>query len=493
MLHASLLPILALFPAQTPAQSQFTERPGELEFTGRMIVRPIVDAQATAVSRLEGLVIRDFPETREYVVRVPEGMDENSISRAWMATGDYEYVEPDWLCFPLGDPNDPEYGNQWHHVNMESSQGWDLITGDSNQIISWCDTGVDHAHPDLAANLIPGYNAPDQLEEINGGDTSDINGHGTHVAGCLGAIGNNGVGVAGVTWNMQLMPVRVSNSSSGGAYLSDILDGARWAADNGAKTVSASYSGVDNSSVGTTGTDVKQKGGLFFYAADNNGTNHSGFDYPDTIVVGATDSSDQKPSWSSYGKAIDVAAPGVGILSTVVGGGYQAWSGTSMATPVANGVAAMIFAVNPWFTPDQVQARLYASCDDIGAPGEDNIHGHGRVNLRKAINAGLSGDLVLSVTPLVAGSQATLSLSGASAGQFVWFANSLSGTAVYQISSLMTTAGLNNPNLITRTSANASGNATFSRVLPNSAAGINVWLQAVTIGDSSNLVAEQIQ
>ncbi|MDP6850595.1 MAG: S8 family serine peptidase, partial [Planctomycetota bacterium] len=322
--------ILFAFPAQS-TPTQFIERHGELEFSGRMIVRPVSNAPASAVSRLDNLVIRHFPETREYVVSVPEGMTENTLAAAWMATGDYEYVEPDWLCFPLGDPNDPEYGNQWHHVNMESSQGWDLITGDSNQIISWCDTGVDHGHPDLAANLIPGYNAPDQLEEVHGGDTSDINGHGTHVAGCFGAIGNNGVGVAGVTWNMKLMPVRVSNSPSGGAYLSDILDGARWAVDNGAKTVSASYSGVENSSVGTTGTDIKLKGGLFFYAADNSGRNHSSFDYPDTIVVGATDSADQKPSWSSYGKAIDVASPGVGILSTVVGGGYQAWSGTSMA------------------------------------------------------------------------------------------------------------------------------------------------------------------
>jgi len=345
----------------------------------------------------------------------------------------------------------------------------------------------------LAANLIPGYNAPDQLEEINGGDTSDINGHGTHVAGCLGAIGNNGVGVAGVTWNMQLMPIRVSNHPGGGAYLSDILDGARWAVNNGAKTVSASYSGVENSSVGTTGTDIKLSGGLFLYAADNNNTNHSSFDYPDTIVVGATDSSDQKPSWSSYGKAIDVASPGVSILSTVRGGGYQAWSGTSMATPIANGVAAMIFAVNPWFTPDQVQDRLYSSCDDIGAPGEDDVHGHGRVNLRKAINAGLAGDLVLSSTALVSGSQATVQVSGADAMERVWFASSITGTAVNQIPGALTTIGLGSPRLLAQTTADIAGTATYSGTVPPPSFGITVWLQAVAIGDSSNLVVEVIQ
>ncbi|MCH2112883.1 MAG: S8 family serine peptidase, partial [Planctomycetes bacterium] len=226
---------------------------------------------------------------------------------------------------------------------------------------------------------------------------------------------------------------------------------------------------------------------------DNSNTNHSSFDYPDTIVVGATDSSDQKPSWSSYGKAIDVASPGVSILSTVRGGGYQAWSGTSMATPIANGVAAMIFAVNPWFTPDQAQDRLYSSCDDIGAPGEDDVHGHGRVNLRKAINAALAGDLILNSTQLVAGNPGTVEVSGASAQEQVWFARSITGTSVNQLPGAFTAIGLGNPRLLAQTKADSNGVATYSAILPPLSSGITVWLQAVVIGDSSNIVVEVIQ
>lgn len=493
MLTLLLLASSPFLQAAPQAEPSFVEQPGVLEFTGQMLLHPKVRGDEEAAARLAPWLIRHLPETDLYVVRVPEGMTENSIAAAWMATGDYEYVHPDWMCYPIGDPNDPQYGSQWHHVNMESSSAWDLITGEANQIISWLDTGVDHAHPDLAAGLIPGYNAVDQQEEINGGDTSDVHGHGTHVAGCLGAIGNNGVGVAGMAWPLQLMPVRVSNSSSGGAYMSDLTGGATWAVDNGALTISASYSGVEQSAVDTVGTYVKNAGGLLFWAAGNSATNNNWFDWLDVIIVGATDINDNKTSWSSYGTAMDLVAPGDGILSTVVGGGYQAWSGTSMAAPLANGAAALIWAANPYLTPQQVEDRLMAGCDDLGSPGKDPTYGWGRVNLRNSVEGGLQGDMVLSVTPLTAGQAVTFSVSGASASLNVYFGYSLTGWAVVNIPGLGAAAGLAGATQIGIQRADASGNASLNKTVPVGAGGLSVWLQAVSLGDSSNLVATSVQ
>ncbi|PCH76836.1 MAG: hypothetical protein COB96_06630 [Planctomycetota bacterium] len=491
----SLATLFFIFPQNqfnvTP--NEFVEKAGELEFTGRMIARPVERDLPAVWSRLAPLSLRFIDETNEFIVQLPEGMNENSFAAELMATGNYEYVHPDWMCYPIGDPNDPKYGDQWHHGVMKSSSAWDLISAASGQIATWVDTGVDHSHPDLAASLIPGYNSADQLEEINGGDTSDINGHGTHVAGCIGAIGNNGVGVAGVVWDIQLMPVRCSNSSNGGAYLSDILDGARWAADNGAKTVSASYSGVENSSVGTTGTDLKNKDALFFYAAGNSGDNWSWFDYPDTIVVGATTSSDVITSWSGRGLALDLVAPGVDILSTVVGGGYQAWSGTSMATPLANGVAAMIFAANPWLSADDVQTRLYESCDDLGPAGEDDTYGMGRVNLRAAVGAAITGPMELDVPVLVAGQVATVSIQTAPPNSTVYFGYSVVGIGVKDIPVLETTAALLNPQLLGIVTTNAAGVGSYSAQVPAPATGVLLWVQAIAQGTSSNYLERTVQ
>jgi len=242
-------------------------------------------------------------------------------------------------------------------------------------------------HPDLLPSLVPGYNAASGKAEADGGDTSDINGHGTHVAGCAAAIGNNLIGVVGVGWNFKIMPIRVTNSPSGSAYLDDLLEGARWAVDHGAKVISASYSGVESSAIQSTGAYIRSKGGLYLYAAGNSSTNLSWFDHPDVVVVGATDPNDNRAWFSSYGKAVDVFAPGTDIWSTYLGGTYAPLSGTSMATPIANGVFALVWSFNPKLTSQQVELIVERSCDDLGAKGNDNTYGWGRVNSFKALKS----------------------------------------------------------------------------------------------------------
>ncbi len=323
------------------------------------------------------------------MVRVPRGMDEEAFARRLLATGVFEFVEPDWICHPRNVPNDPEYYLQWHHQVMQSEAAWDFVVGDPCAIAAFVDTGVDLNNGDLAASLVPGYNSVDDLPQSQGGQVDDVEtgGHGTSVAGCIGAIGNNGVHVAGVAWNIGLMPIRTTNWFNGQAYLSDILAGALWAVENGARTVSVSYTGVQSSSVKTTGSVVRGLGGLLIWAAGNDGNDLGNFDWADVVVVGATDSGDVRWSSSNYGKPIDVTAPGVNIWTTKKGGGIIARTGTSFAAPLVNGVAAMIWAMNPALSPDEVKGILYASCDDLGPAGEDDEYGHGRVNLFQAVTA----------------------------------------------------------------------------------------------------------
>ncbi|HRJ49433.1 MAG TPA: PA14 domain-containing protein, partial [Phycisphaerales bacterium] len=194
----------------------------------------------------------------------------------------------------------------------------------------------------------------------------------------------------GIGWNFKIMMIRVEEPGWGYAYLDDLLQGARWAADNGAKTVSTSYSGVDYAGVGTTGTYCKNRGTLHLYAAGNDGRDLSWFDYPNTIVVGASHSGEDRAGWSAYGKAVDVFAPGESILSSCIGGGWCYASGTSMATPVANGVCAMIWAARPSLTAQQVENILFATCKDWGAPGNDDVYGWGRVDTYDAVKAAVS-------------------------------------------------------------------------------------------------------
>ncbi len=379
---------------------RFAERAGELEFSGELVVRPRQDLSPersrTARARLAPYARVYYASVDEYIVRVPRGAGregvrgsgENDMAAALMATGDYLYAQPNWVCYPLQTPNDPGFAAQWHHTNMQSTLGWDISTGSPPIVVAITDSGVDLTHPDLQ-NRVTGYNAVDDLAEVDGGQIGDVasSGHGTHVSGCAAAKGNNGAGVVGLGWNLSFMMCRVSNKTSGGAYLDDLAQGARWTIENGARSVSASYTGVSGPSVGTTGDYIDSIGGIYLYAAGNSNSDLWNFDHANVIVVGATTQADTKASFSSYGLAIDVVAPGVDIYSTLKNGTYGLMSGTSMATPLVNGVIGMIWSVNPALTNHEVRDILFNSCDDIGDPGDDDIFGHGRVNLARALAA----------------------------------------------------------------------------------------------------------
>jgi len=404
LIKTAVLSVVFGLAATSFAQLKFTPKPGVLEFTGELIVRPlqtsalvqrgwtvsqIRTADTSARTRLAGRTRRYYPEVDEYVVRVPAGSNENLYANELLNTGSYEYVTPNWRCFPVGNPNDLLFGQQWHHPVIKAPQAWSLWTGSSSFTTAFVDTGILKSHVDLKNLLVPGYNSEDGKTEAQGGDINDINGHGTHVSGCGSAEGNNTIGVSGVGWNFRVMHVRCSNSPGGGASFDAILGGARWAADNGAKTISASYSGVDFPEVGTTGTYIKSKGSLFLYAAGNDNRDLSGFRHADTIVVGASAPGDTKAGFSAYGRGVTLFAPGVNILSTTRDGGYGPASGTSMATPVANGGLALTWSVNTGLSPDDVRNIFFSSCDSIGS---SSIFGFGRINVFKSVTAAIASN-----------------------------------------------------------------------------------------------------
>ncbi|MDP6128706.1 MAG: S8 family serine peptidase, partial [Planctomycetota bacterium] len=277
-----LATLLLSLPFQDP-QPIFVERPGELEFSGNLIARPVQSDAALHEYALVSMepfdLVEHFADVDEFILRVPEGMTENTASAGLMATGAFEYVEPDWTCFIVKKPNDPMFGMQLWHRNIQSEDAWNIQTGNSSYIAAYVDTGVDLNHPDLQASLVPGFNSVSDKAQSSGGDVSDQNGHGTNCAGCIGAIGDNGKGVVGVCWNVSIMPIKTTSGSGGSSSMSNLTQGARWAADNGAGSVSVSFSGVESSSVRSAGDYCDGKDCILLWAAGNSDTNLSGFDW----------------------------------------------------------------------------------------------------------------------------------------------------------------------------------------------------------------------
>jgi thermitase len=212
-----------------------------------------------------------------------------------------------------------------------------------------------------------------------------VRGHGTYVAGAAGMIANNGAGSAGVAWGAKIMPVRVSNAD-GYVYWSTAAQAINWAADKGARVANLSFNGVSGSSTVKSAADyMRSKGGVVVASAGNT----SGLlTYPASdsfLVAAATDSSDNKTSWSSYGEYVDVAAPGLSIYTTANGGSYANVSGTSLSSPITAATVALMMSANPKLSPADVDKIIKSTALDRGTAGWDQYYGHGRIDAAKAV------------------------------------------------------------------------------------------------------------
>jgi len=243
------------------------------------------------------------------------------------------------------------------------------------------DTGIELTHPDLAANIIGGYNAIDPTKSAN-----DDNGHGSHVAGII-AGADNAIGVLGVAPQASLLAVKVLNRRGSGFY-SDIIEGIQWSVNNGAQVINMSLGGsADSTALHNAIIAATNAGVVIVVAAGNSGPGDNTVNYPgkyaEVIAVSATTSSNVLASFSSRGPEVDLAAPGYNIYSCYKGATYKTLSGTSMATPHVAGVAALVIAsgING---VENVRARLQQTADDLGAAGKDNLYGYGLVDAEEA-------------------------------------------------------------------------------------------------------------
>jgi serine protease len=286
-------------------------------------------------------------------------------------------------------PDDPKFSDQYAPQQVESDVAWDTTLGDSSVTISVVDTGVQYDHEDLSANMDGsesnyGQDFVDNDEDPYPDVLSDEY-HGTHVSGCAAATVDNGTGVAG-QGNSSILSAR-SLDESGSGSTSDIADAVEWSADQGAEIINMSLGGGGYSDTMKNAVSyADSNGSLCIAAAGNDGKNSVSYPaaYSECVAVSAVDSNEQLASFSNYGSEIELAAPGVDVLSTTTTdrGTYEKLSGTSMATPVVSGVAALTLA--QWnLTNSELRNHLKGTAKDIGLSSEKQ--GCGQVNAANAV------------------------------------------------------------------------------------------------------------
>ncbi|MGH9150695.1 MAG: S8 family serine peptidase, partial [Acidimicrobiales bacterium] len=325
-------------------------------------------------------------------------------------------------------PNDPGWPGQDHLRTLRFPEAWDVAKAGTPTVVAVVDSGVDLTHPDLAPRLVPG-------RDFVGNDAvpQDGHGHGTFVAGIVGAATDNGAGIAGASWGAAVMPVRVLGDDGAGTDI-ELISGIRWAADNGASIIVLALAGYgDNPSLRDAVDYAAGRNVVVVASAGNDGAPLPQYPaaYPSALAVGATDALGRLVNFSQHGPWLDLVAPGSGIASTALGGGYATGSGTSFSAPIVAGVAALVRTQNPAWSAAEVARRLAATAQDRGPVGLDDGYGFGVVDAWAAVGGPLpapvppaAGDgfepnpTALRAVPIGASTSATTSPEG----DVDWFA-----------------------------------------------------------------------
>ncbi|MDZ7316759.1 MAG: S8 family serine peptidase [candidate division KSB1 bacterium] len=346
-----------------------------------------------------------------------------------------EYAQPNFIYRLQAIPNDPNFPNQafWRQIN--APQAWDITHGSPSILIAILDTGVDYLHQDLQDNI---WRNPNEVEDgidndANGyiddlygwdfvtsgvnaaagedvsfedNDPMDRHGHGTHVAGLASAVTNNGIGVAGAGWSCRILPLRIGyKTTDGGGSIStsSALKAIEYAVDNGASIINMSFGAIGNDYALRDWMRFAFENGLVIVKAAGNNNSNIGY-YPDVenwvLSTAAVDAGDRKTSYSNYGSWVKVSAPG-DVFSTLPGNRYGILSGTSMAAPIVAGVAGLVRAVHPDWSPAQVLMHVVDTADDIDSvnPRYAGLLGrHGRVNAYRAVSEPFASKPDLAIT-----------------------------------------------------------------------------------------------
>ena len=390
--------------------------PGSASVT-RVIVRFAADASSQ--ERADMRAAADVKRDATLPVRGLELVDPEPGVSVSAAVADLErldgvvYAEPDHVVRQTAVPNDPLLSYEWDMSAIRAPEAWDVTTGSPQVTVAVVDTGIDASHPDLSPNLWtnPGESGAGRdtngldddgdglIDDVHGWDfvdgdaqPDDGNGHGTHVSGTIAARGDDGVGVAGVTWSTAIMPLRVLGDDGSG-YVSDVVTAYAYAASSGARVVNASlgggsYSRAEHDAIAAAPNT------LFVVAAGNDGADDDAtpeypcdYDLANVVCVAASDHDDTLASFSNYGTTnVDLAAPGVDIASTWPGGRYALLDGTSMATPHVTGAAALVLAHDGTLGVAGLRAALLSSVHPVAALAGRVATG-GRLDVAAALSA----------------------------------------------------------------------------------------------------------
>jgi subtilisin family serine protease len=414
-----------LFFLATACALAVSAAPNELRHVaGRLLAQPIFSANQRALAATytrSGIRIHHtISGINVHVLQTPEGAEEQ-VAAALMKTGLFTYVEPDYIATAATTltPNDPNFSSQWHLASINAPSAWSITTGAAGAPIAIIDSGVDSTHPDLSSKLVAGWNF------VTGtSNTADDYGHGTAVAGVAAAATNNGIGIAGVSWNNPIMPLVVIDSTGSASY-SNIDSAIQYAADHGARIINISLGGPSSSSALQSAVNYAWSKGAVIFAASGNSSTSTPM-YPaactSVVAVSGTEPNGTLASFSDYGSYIDLAAPGDSILTTMSGGGYGYWEGTSFSSPIVAATAALALSVKPGLSASALVNLLEQNADPLGGySGWNQYFGYGQVDAYKTVVA--AQNVVGDTTP------PTVSINGPANGATVSGTVQVTGTA----------------------------------------------------------------
>lgn len=372
----------------------------------------VSESMAEAIITLYGSRrLKKIPRIDVHQIEVPRTLTVREMIDILSLNPEVEFVEPNYYVRLAITPNDPLFKYQYalnnpggtllvpgspqgkSRADIRACEAWEETKGVKEVLIAVIDSGIDLLHPDIKTKI----RSSGRDFVNNDFDATDDHGHGTHVAGIAGAATNNNEGIAGVAWNCEVLPLKVIDKEGSGLY-SWVAEAIIWAADNKADVINLSIGGDEPSQTLESALRYAyEKNVTIIAAAGNDG---GPVLYPAAydnycLAVAATDYNDTRPEWSNFGPEIDVAAPGVKVVSLVptwyFGPGslpYGYGSGTSMAAPHVAGLAALLKSLKPWLKAREIMDIIRYSCDDVNAlqnRGRDDFIGYGRINLEKAL------------------------------------------------------------------------------------------------------------
>ena len=378
ILLSALLIVSTLF---FPRSTSYAEEKTSKDLSGEETDQVIISLKSEkAIAKLAAEDLNELETNDEEILvtaKVPDGRTLDDFIKELESNPDVEYVEPDHMLDITYTPNDPYLSYQYHHDRINSKKAWDRTKGSSDVKVAVLDDGFDTNHEELRYQIHSNYSTA---------STFSTNDHGTHVSGIIGASMNNSTYGSGVAPDSQLVLIDVFETDR--AYTSDIITGIYIAVDVDADIINMSLGGYYyNSSFDAAVQYAHNNGLVIVAAAGNDAVNIPMYpaSYNNVISVGSTDNYDSRSYFSNYGTTIDIVAPGSNIWSTLPYGKFGGMSGTSMASPIVAGVAALIKSNEPNLSNIEIENRLIETAVDLGGAGYDIYYGHGKVDAATAL------------------------------------------------------------------------------------------------------------